>query len=128
MVLVPKRKLPRLERHRYTGHAVIFWTLTLEGRPKGWLNERFHFKFREYMLHAAAREWLLCPVYCLMPDHLHFMWIGLHCAADQLDAMKFLRVRLEPSLGDRREWQHQPHDHVLREQERQRGAFASFCF
>src|SRR5258708_33315723 len=35
---------------------------------------------------------------------------------------------LEPALGGGREWQHQPHDHVLREEERRRNAFASFCF
>jgi len=42
--------------------------------------------------------------------------------------MKFLRTHLEPALGGGREWQHQPHDHVLREKERLRNAFASFCF
>src|SRR5438445_2323714 len=48
--------------------------------------------------------------------------------SDQLNAMKFLRTYLEPALGEGREWQHQPHDHVLREEERMRNAFASFCF
>jgi putative transposase len=125
---IPKRKLPRLERHHYTGHAVVFWTLTLENRSKGWLGEDFHFKFRELMLHASAREQLFCPVYCLMPDHIHFMWMGLRLASDQLNAVKFLRTQLEPSLGNGRKWQHQSYDHVLREEERRRNAFASVCF
>ena len=55
-----------------------------------------------------------------MPDHLHLIWMGLRSASDQLNAMKFLRTHLEPALGQGREWQHQPHDHVLREEERQR--------
>ena len=80
------------------------------------------------MLHAAVREQLFCPAYCLMPDHLHLIWMGLRRASDQLNAMKFLRTHLEPALGGGREWQHQPHDHVLREEERRRNAFASFCF
>ena len=123
-----KRNLPRLERHHYQGHAVVFWTNTLEARARGWLTPAFHAIFREMMLHAAVREQLFCPAYCLMPDHLHLVWMGLCRESDQLNAMKFLRVHLEPVLGDGREWQHQPHDHVLREEERKRNAFARFCF
>jgi putative transposase len=80
------------------------------------------------MLHVAAREHLLWPVYCLMPDHIHLMWMGLRLTSNQLNAMKFLRTELEPALGGSRSWQHQAHDHVLREEERRRNAFASVCF
>ena len=123
-----KRNLPRLERHHYQGHAVVFWTNTLESRARGWLTPAFHAIFREMLLHAAVREHLICPVYCLMPDHLHLIWMGLRRESDQLNAMKFLRTHLEKALGAGREWQHQPHDHVLLEEERKRNAFASFCF
>jgi hypothetical protein len=64
-----KGNLPRLLRHHYQGHAVVFWTNTLEARARGWLTPAFHATFREMMLHAAARERLFCPIYCLMPDH-----------------------------------------------------------
>jgi len=117
-----------LAKSFYQGHAVVFWTNTLEERSRGWLTKQFHSTFRELMLHAAEREDLFCPAYCLMPDHLHLIWVGLRLESDQLNAMKFLRTYLEPELGDKREWQHQPHDHVLREEERMRNAFASFCF
>jgi putative transposase len=123
-----KGNLPRLERRHYQGYAVVFWTNTLEARSRGWLTPAFHSTFRELTLHAAVREHLFCPVYCLMPDHLHLVWMGLRRESDQLNAMKFLRTHLEPALGEGREWQHQPHDHVLREEERKRNAFASFCF
>jgi hypothetical protein len=63
-----------------------------------------------------------------MPDHLHMIWMGLLADSDQLSGITFLRTHLEPALGEGREWQHQPHDHVLREEERRRGAFARFCF
>ncbi len=79
------------------------------------------------MLHAAAREHLYCPAYCLMPDHLHLLWTGLRRESDQLNAIRFLRRRLRPALGDGRTWQHQAHDHVLRPEERHRNAFARFC-
>jgi putative transposase len=42
--------------------------------------------------------------------------------------MKFLRIQLEPALENGRTWQHQAYDHVLKEEERRRNAFASVCF
>jgi REP element-mobilizing transposase RayT len=128
MSLAPKGNLPRLERHHYQGHAVVFWTNTLEERARGWLTPVFHAAFRELLLHAAARYMVWCPTYCLMPDHLHLLWMGLRRESDQMNAMKFLRTELEPVLGHGREWQHQAHDHVLREDERRRNAFAASCF
>ena len=50
------------------------------------------------MLHAAAREGLFCPAYCLMPDHIHLVWLGLRLDTDQLNGMSFLRTYLEPAL------------------------------
>ena len=128
MPFEPKRTLPRLDRHHYQGHAVVFWTLTLEERSRGWLTAPFQAAFREMLLHAAVRYEVWCPAYCLMPDHLHLVWMGMRRDSDQLNAMRFLRSELEPILGDGREWQHQAHDHVLREEERKRNAFAKVCF
>lgn len=47
--------------------------------------------------------------------------------SDQLNAIKFLRTELQTYLGNEREWQHQPHDHVLRKEERRRNVFALTC-
>ena len=58
--------LPRLKRVFYQADAVVFWTLPVSYRQQGWLTDGFHAVFREMMLHAAAREGLLCPAYCLM--------------------------------------------------------------
>ena len=78
------------------------------------------------MLHVAARERLFCPIYCLMPDHLHLVWMGICRQTDQLRAMAFLRTHLEPALAPYC-FQHQPHDHVLGEKERTGGAFEAIC-
>jgi hypothetical protein len=118
--------LPRLPREYYQGDAVVHWTLPIAMRRTGWLTENFHSRFREIMLHAAAREGLFCPVYCLMPEHLHLVWMGLRLDTDQRNGMKFLREQLGPALRPHR-FQHLPHDHVLREHERKRNAFASVC-
>jgi hypothetical protein len=40
-----KENLPRLLHRYYQGHAVVMWTLTLEHRAAGWLDETFHFQF-----------------------------------------------------------------------------------
>ncbi len=119
--------LPRLPREFYQGDAVVHWTLTISHRRRGWLDERFHASFRELLLHAAAREGLFCPTYCLMPDHLHLVWMGLRLDSDQLNGMAFLRTHLEPKLAPQN-FQHQAHDHVLKEEERKRNAFAKICF
>ena len=63
-----------------------------------------------------------------MPDHLHLIWMGLRRECDQLNAMKFLRSELKSHLNNGRDWQHQAHDHVLREEDRRCNAFAAFCF
>jgi len=119
--------LPRLPKAYYQGNAVVHWTLPIARRGTGWLTPAFHAHFRETMLHAAAREGFFCPVYCLMPDHLHLVWMGLRRDSDQRNGMKFLREHLGPALRPHR-FQHQPHDHVLRESERVRRAFGTVCF
>jgi REP element-mobilizing transposase RayT len=91
--------LPRLTRHHYQGHAAVHWEGTLAHRATGWLDGAFHARFRELLLHAAAREALVCPVYCLMPDHYHLVWLGLRRTSDQLNGMKFLREFVNAELA-----------------------------
>src|SRR5438093_3491263 len=88
--------LPRLPREYYQGDAVVHWTLPVFDRATGWLSDALHNRFRELMLHAAAREGLICPTYCLMPDHVHLMWMGLRLNSDQCNGMAFLRTYHEP--------------------------------
>jgi len=118
--------LPRLKREFYQGDAVVFWTMPIHLRQKGWLDERFHTAFQQMMLHTAVREGLLCPAYCLMPDHIHFVWMGLRISTDQRNGIKFLRAHLGPYLKPAK-FQHQAHDHVLKTEERQRKFFGLAC-
>jgi REP element-mobilizing transposase RayT len=120
-------RLPRLPREYYQGDAYVHWTLSIYDRTAGWLTDRFHACFRELILHAVAREGLYCPVYCLMPDHLHLVWLGLRRDSDQLNGMAFLRTYLEPALSPAK-FQPQAHDNVLRQAEREHDAFAKVCF
>jgi putative transposase len=140
--------LPRLDRPLYQAFAVAHWNMKVEPPIVGWLNEDVHRDFRELLLHACVRQRLLCPAYCLMPDHLHLIWMGLSLQSDQLIGTRFLRKhfnrllagqRLDsresaaaaaPNPPEKADWKLQPqaYDHVLREEERKRHAFASVCF
>lgn len=111
------RQLPRLQPEWYRGKAFAFWTYTFEQRAQGWLNSDFYVKFREIMLHALIRHNLSCPIYTLMPDHIHFIWIGASSRSDQLKANMWFRTYLRSLLEPAR-LQRQAHDHVLREEER----------
>ena len=103
------------------------WNMPIDKRTTSWLDGTFHSKFRELLLHAAARESVFCPAYCLMPDHFHLVWMGLRRESDQLNAAQFLRKQVNRLLAPRK-LQSQAHDHVLREDERQRNAFSKTCF
>jgi len=118
--------LPRLPHEFYEGDAVVLWTLTMFDRATGWLNASLHAKFREIMFHTMAREELVCPIYCLMPDHIHVVWMGLSRESDQFGGMAFLRTYLERELTPIK-FQPQAHDHVLKDEERKRNAFAKVC-
>ena len=123
-----KKHLPRLEPEQYQGQAYVHWNMTVEDRRTGWLIPIFWYKFRELLTHAAFRYGFTCPMYCLMPDHIHLVWIGLFDDSDQLKGMKFFRKQLGApleALGF--EFQHQPYDRVLRDDQRQESAFIDLC-
>jgi REP element-mobilizing transposase RayT len=119
--------LPRLAPAFYRGHAMVHWTLTMERRATGWLDALFHARFREILLHTACRYGVACPVYCLMPDHLHLVWLGERLDTDQRLAMRFFRQHLHRWLHPV-SFQKQAYDHVLRETERDRNAFRAVQF
>lgn len=116
--------LKRLPPEYYRGQAHVHWSMTMDDRKTGWLVPIFYYKFREIVTHTLFRYGLCCPIYCLMPDHLHLLWVGILDGSDQRNAAKFFRKQLEPILEKLvARLQQQPYDHVLREEERERAAF-----
>ena len=112
--------LQRLRHSEYRGFAVVHWALTIHERKKGWLDNVFHLRFREMLVHTGARYGVCSPIYCLMPDHLHLLWIGFRADADQRLAMKFFRTQINRVLGTASscecfKLQKQGYDHVLRD-------------
>jgi len=97
-------------------------------RKQGWLNGLFYYRFREILTHTAFRYAIACPIFCLMPDHLHMVWMGLLDESNQLLAMKHFRKAANETL--RRigyELQDQAYDHIVRSDERQDEAFHDVC-
>lgn len=116
--------LKRLPPEYYRGHAYVHWSVTMQDRKTGWLIPIFYYKFREILTHTMFRYGLCCPIYCLMPDHMHLLWIGITEGCDQRTAMKFFRQQVNPVLSKLDvSLQQQPYDHVLSEEERERAAF-----
>ncbi len=68
-------------------------------------------------------------MYCLMPDHLHFLWMGLRREADQRLGARFLRKHVNRIVGfSGCKLQKQPYDNILRERDRERDAFAKVAW
>jgi REP element-mobilizing transposase RayT len=114
--------LRRLAPEAYRGEAFVHWSMTVEERATGWLTAAFHGACREILVHTVFKHRLACPVYCLMPDHVHLLWLGYAPESDQLAAAAFFRKHVNRLLAPR-SFQLQGYDHVLRAEERERGVF-----
>lgn len=111
--------LRRLPPEYYQGEAVVHWSLTIRDRRQGWLSAVFYYRFRELLTHTAFRYELACPIFCLMPDHFHMLWMGLAKTCDQLLAMKHFRKTTNASLKRLGYMlQDQAYDRVLRDDEK----------
>ncbi len=124
-----KGGLKRLAPAAYQGQNWIHWTMTIHDRERGWLSPLSHSRIREALLHSLSRHDLICAVYCLMPDHGHFLIGGLQPepASDQRLAIALFRkewTRQLNLMGGDFKLQKQAHDHLLRKSEHaQKSAF-----
>ena len=120
--------LKRLEPEFYRGQAYVHWSLTIKDRQQGWLQPIMFYKFRELLTHTMFRYGLCCPIFVLMPDHFHMMWVGIFEGTDQLPAMKHFRTRLNETLAViNQTLQLQPYENVLKDDERKEDAFHDVC-
>ena len=120
--------LRRLPPGAYRGLASVHWAMTMDTRATGWLTPLFSQSFREILTHSCARYDTLCPVYCLMPDHLHLLLHGWRVTSDQRLLIAHLRKHLNARLPRGFELQKQPYDHVLRAEEKGTDAFRGVAF
>ena len=114
---IKNRRLKRLDPLFYRGLSYVHWTISMQGRSTGWLNQSHYVAVRELLLNTCARWYLCCPVFCLMPDHGHFLFVGLEERADQLPAMAWFRREWNGLLNPHKQ-QDQAYDSVLKEDDR----------
>jgi putative transposase len=120
--------LKRLPRQYYQNDAVVHWTITIRDRKQGWVSPVFFYRYRELLTHTLFRYGLVCPIFCLMPDHIHMVWMGLLSGSDQFTAMKHFRQRCNESLARIGfELQDQSYDHVLKNEELRESEFRNLC-
>lgn len=117
-----KGGLKRLPPEAYQGHTWVHWSMTMDQRRTGWLSPLMHSRIREALLHSLTRHHLICGVYCLMPDHSHFLIGGLRPepASDQRLAMALFRKEWNRQLAQINphfKLQKQAYDHVLTKRE-----------
>jgi putative transposase len=120
--------LPRLQPEFYLGTACVHWTMNVQGRATGWLSRYFHLSLREVLVHACVRSRCVIPVYCIMPDHAHFLILGAHPDADSRSCVRLLRAGWNSLLPEKVALQKQAYDHVLRQHERERDAFSAIAW
>ena len=126
--MIKRDHLRRLPREHYQADAIVHWSITILGRKRGWLSVPFLYRFRELLTHTMFRYGLACPVFCLMPDHMHLVWMGLCDSSDQLNALKHFRKRCNDSLQRIEfELQDQAYDHVFKPEERRDTEFRNVC-
>jgi len=118
-----KGGLQRLDSSFYEGISYVHWTMCLKDKATDWLDTKHHTALCDICRHALAREFLCCPVYCLMPDHGHFLFVGYDTRSQQRTAVGWMRREWNQILKPLK-LQHQPFEHVLREADRSRDGFA----
>ena len=124
MKKTPPGHLKKLNAHNYQGYAWIHWSMTIQDRGQGWLDALMHQTVRELLLHTCVRYDLHSPSFCLMPDHAHFLLMGLNPESNQLNAIKFFRRSWNEVLKERGfSLQKECYDHVLLEDEKRPEAF-----
>jgi len=102
--------------------------MTIDRRIQGWLDPLHHARLRELLCHALGRHGIVCPAYCLMPDHGHFLLSGMAESSDQRLAVHLFRKTWNALLAPRYRLQAQAYDHVLRETEREHDAFQAVAW
>jgi len=116
--------LKRLPAEYYRGQAYVHWSMTMKDRKTGWLFPSLYYKYREILTHTMFRYGLCCPIYCCMPDHIHLLWVGILDGSEQRNAAKFFRTQMNGVLEKVGvQFQEQPYDRVLREEQRERTGF-----
>ena len=120
--LVPpafRRKNIRLPRDHYLGHRRYFVTILCRARRPLLVGETAR-RVIATLREIAAQHRFSIYTYCAMPDHLHFLAVGLSVDSDLLEFVKHFKLccTIAPSRRPQQPlWHKSFYDHILRHDE-----------
>ncbi|MGH9780841.1 MAG: REP-associated tyrosine transposase [Candidatus Acidiferrales bacterium] len=110
----------RLAATQYTGRRWYFLTLCCAQRRPVFSAPEHADWLVETLRQEAALAGFSVYAYCVMPDHVHALALGVDATSDLLRFVKRLKQRTGYEFRkrfDRELWQKKFHDHILRENE-----------
>ena len=114
------RKNHRLSPEQYLGESWFFVTICCENHEPVFLKQdRADWIVSVLKAEAVAHQFLV-DAYCVMPDHLHFLVLGMAPTSNLLSFAKSFKQKtayIFQKDHDTRLWQKNFYDHVLRSNE-----------
>ncbi|MBU1076047.1 MAG: transposase [Spirochaetes bacterium] len=115
-----KKSSPRLRDYSYKGHNLYFITINTNQNENYFLDHS-HVEFIKNELKAISNKLFFnIKVFCIMPDHLHFLSEGI---SEQADLHKFIKLFKQVTSYCFKQntgkmlWQLSYYDHILRKEE-----------
>ncbi|WP_456427537.1 REP-associated tyrosine transposase [Rhodocaloribacter sp.] len=115
-----RERLHRLPHACYTGEIFVAITATIHERKRAFVSTDLVNACVKHLQRAATTHHCAVPVYCFMPDHLHFILHGRDAHADAwktVKAFKQLTGYWFRSVPLPFQWQKDFYDHILRSHE-----------
>ena len=114
------RKKHRLDSNQYLGEKWFFITMCCEGRRPVFLTRNNAEWIVAILTAEAAKHQFIVDAFCVMPDHLHFLALGMAPTSNLLAFAKSFKQKTAYSYQKEhglRLWQKNFYDHVLRPDE-----------
>lgn len=117
----PVRAKPhRLPDAAYHGRKAVAFTACETSRRPGFADGEIFGMVRETLAEAAERHGCSVPIFCLMPDHLHVLMLGLADDSRPRLAMNRFKQKSGEWLAAHRPdlvWQRDFYDRIVRQKE-----------
>jgi len=111
------RKKHRLDANEYVGEKWFFVTMCCGDRESIFRTSKKAVWIADYLGAESAKHQFIVDAFCVMPDHLHFLALGLAPTSNLLNFAKSFKQKTAYVYQEERGlrlWQKNFYDHVLR--------------
>jgi putative transposase len=111
------RKRHRLDWNEYIGEKWFFITMCCEHREPFFLTSDKAGWIADFLRAESVRHQFIVDAFCVMPDHLHFLAMGMAPTSNLLNFAKSFKQKtafLYQKQHGLRLWQKNFYDHILR--------------